>query len=164
MTYDYHSPTSFITGPVAPLNGAGISSEYDVSTAVEIALKEIPKQKVVMGVPLYGYEWETILPYIRSAVIPDSGVIASNNRAEQFLSSCASCSAGFDSVAQESYLVYRDEQTGTYHQMSFPDTASMQAKIAFANEENIGGLALWALGYEGKTILQPLRTYIHTGK
>jgi spore germination protein YaaH len=60
MAYDYHSTSSFVTGPVAPLSGAGIMSEYDVTAAVEKTLDLIPPQKLVLGIPLYGYEWETL--------------------------------------------------------------------------------------------------------
>jgi len=159
MAYDYHSTVSSVSGPVAPLNGAGKSLEYDVSSAVAKTLQDIPSQKVVLGVPLYGYGWETLNTAIRSAVIPGSGVLASNNRMEAFLSSCATCSAFFDTSAEEEYVVYRDQSTGTFHQISFPTQQSMKAKVDFANKEQLGGLALWALGYEGNSILTPLTYY-----
>lgn len=159
MAYDYHSTTSFVTGPVAPLNGAGVNLEYDVTTAVEEALTAIPSQKLILGMPLYGYEWETLSNAIQSAIIPASAVLASNNRMQSVLSSCASCSAFFDNETQEEYAYYKDATTGTIHQMSFPTQQSVAAKLAFANKENLGGVALWALGYEGSGMLAPLTSY-----
>ncbi len=159
MTYDYHFTDSYVTGPVAPLTGAGTVSEYDVETVVQKALSIIPAQKILLGVPLYGYEWETLGTVPRSAVIPGTGLTASNTRAEDFINSCASCSAEQDTTAQESYIIYRDQETGTYHQIFYPNSASTQAKVDLARQTNLGGLALWALGYEGKTILEPIHAY-----
>ena len=112
-----------------------------------------------MGIPLYGYEWETIEDTPRSAVIPGTGITASNARVETFLESCTTCSPQFDEVAKESYLIYKDEETGVHHQTFYPDKQAMQKKTDFAMEHNIGGIAVWALGYEGKTILDPLIDY-----
>lgn len=159
MTYDYHAPDSFVTGPVAPLSGAGVTSEYDVTTAVEKTLQDMPPQKLILGIPLYGYEWETLGKVPRSAVIPGSGVLASSRRIETLLSSCATCSAQEDKSAREKYISYFDNNTDTTHILFYPDSDATSAKIAFARQKGLGGIALWALGYEGATILNPLKTY-----
>lgn len=159
MAYDYHSPDSYVTGAIAPLFGAGTLAEYDVATAVEKARQLIPSPKIILGIPLYGYEWETIGTIPHSAIIPDTGVLASNNRVEQLLDTCASCSAKYDTEAQEAYLVYKDASDQTYHQIFYPDKKTTSAKITFANQQQLGGIALWALGYEGNTLLTPLTMY-----
>lgn len=161
MAYDYHSTSSFVTGPVAPLSGAGVMSEYDVTAAVEKALDLIPPQKLVLGIPLYGYEWESLTQVPRSAIIPNTGVAASNRRAEELLSSCSSCSAILDKDADEKYISYFDQNLGDYHTIFYPDKNSTAAKINFTNKFQLGGLALWALGYEGNSILDPLTVYIN---
>lgn len=159
MGYDYHYQNSFVTGPVAPLFGAGTISEFDIQIAVEKALNLIPAKKIILGVPLYGYEWETISDNPRAGVIPGTGMAASNRRVEELLNSCATCSAKFDTIAKESYVVYKDTTTNTYHQIYYPDKQIMSSKISFARQNNLGGIGLWALGYEGKTILDPLEDY-----
>lgn len=159
MTYDFHAPDSFVSGPVAPLGGAGTSSEYDVATAMEKTVAMVPPQKVIMGIPLYGYEWEILGTTPRSAVIPGTGVLASNKRAENFLASCSTCSAILDADAQEKYISYFSADTNTNHILFYPDMNSTKVKIQLANSLDIGGLALWALGYEGNSILSPLTAY-----
>lgn len=159
MTYDYHFAGSDVTGPVAPLYGAGTISEYDVATAAQKALQMMPSKKIILGVPLYGYEWETITDLPRSAVIPSSGVVASSERVQQLLTDCSNCIASFDAVAQEPYITYKDQQTGTYHQIFFPNQEAIQAKTTFAQKNKLGGIALWALGYEDMGLLDPLQTY-----
>ncbi len=157
MTYDYHFPGSSVSGPVAPIYGAGTVSEYDTETAIKEALRILPPEKIIIGIPLYGYEWETLNGYPRAAVIPGTGKTASNRRAEELLASCASCSAEFDETDQEAHIIYKNPDTAAYHQIFYPDKRAMKAKVDLINKYNIGGLALWALGYEGDTILEPLR-------
>lgn len=152
MTYDYHYSGSLVTGPVAPVGGFGKTAEYDVETAIKIALNTLPKEKIILGVPLYGYEWETLSPDARAAVLPGSGQVASNQRV-------ATISAIFDPDAQENHAVYFDDTTQTYHQIFFPTDQSVQAKINLAKKYELGGLAFWAVGYDGPTILKPLAAY-----
>ena len=160
MTYDYHYTGSFTAGAVAPLGGAGTTIEYDVETAVKEALKVIPAGKILLGIPLYGYEWETIGPAPESATIPGGSSIASSSRVEDFLNTCATCSAQFDSVAREPYVIY--PENGYFNQIYFENEASVKEKINLAQTYHLGGVALWALGYEDSTMLEPLSTYKNT--
>ena len=158
MAYDYHSTVSSVTGPVAPGLGAGTVSEFDTDSAIQAALKIMPAKKLILGIPLYGYEWETIGQVPRSAVIPGTSLIISNQRAEDLLSSCATCSAEFDTTDKEAHIIYKTD-SGTYQQIFYPTKDSTQFKVDLANHYSLGGIALWALGYEGKTILAPLSGY-----
>ncbi len=160
MTYDYHYTGSFTAGAVAPLGGAGTTIEYDVETAVKEALKAIPAGKILLGIPLYGYEWETIGSAPESATIPGGSSIASSSRVEDFLNTCATCSAQFDAVAREPYVIY--PENGYFNQIYFENEASVKEKIALAQQYHLGGVALWALGYEDGTMLEPLSAYKNT--
>jgi|WetSurMetagenome_2_1015567.scaffolds.fasta_scaffold42147_3 spore germination protein len=159
MAYDYHYAGSIVTGAVAPGEGAGTIAEFDTKSAIEAALKVTPAKKIILGIPLYGYEWDTLGAVPRSAVIPSTGQTISNSRAETFLASCATCSAVFDTTDKETHIIYLDPETGAYHQIFYPDKQSTQYKVNLAKENSLGGLATWALGYEGTTILEPLSSY-----
>lgn len=159
MTYDYHYMGSIVSGPVAPIGGAGVESEFDVETGVQKAIEVLPKHKILLGVPLYGYSWETLSESTRSATLPGSGQVISNRRIEELLLSCATCSAQFDSMGKESYVIYKDSETNTFHHVYYPDKKSMEEKISLTKTYDIGGIALWALGYDGDTILQPLQQF-----
>ncbi|MCX6792085.1 MAG: glycosyl hydrolase family 18 protein [Candidatus Gottesmanbacteria bacterium] len=160
MTYDYHYTGSLTTGAVAPLSGAGTTIEYDVETAVKEALKAMPADKILLGIPLYGYEWETIGDASESATIPGGSSIASSGRVADLLSGCATCSAVMDPVSREPYVIY--PENGYFNQIYFENEASMKEKIALAQTYHLGGVALWALGYEDATMLTPLSTYKNT--
>lgn len=159
MGYDYHFQGSYVTGPVAPLFGASSVSEFDIQTAVGKALEIYPPEKIILGIPLYGYEWETLNTDPRSPVIPGTGLTASSQRVQQLLKDCASCNVRLDSVALEKYIVYKSPETNSYHQIFYPDEEIMSDKIKFVQKSNLGGIALWALGYEDATILNPLKAY-----
>lgn len=160
MTYDYHYTGSLTAGAVAPLGGAGTTIEYDVEMAVKEALKVMPAGKVLLGIPLYGYEWETMDKAPESATIPGGGSTASTRRIADIFATCATCSAQFDAVAREPYLIYPENDY--FNQIYFENETSMKEKIALAQKYHLGGVALWALGYEDSTMLNPLTSYKNT--
>ncbi|MBP7967509.1 hypothetical protein KAZ66_04515 [Candidatus Woesebacteria bacterium] len=159
MGYDYHYQGSSVTGPVAPLGGAESISEFDTVTGVRLAVQAMPAEKIVLAIPLYGYEWETLDRFNRAATIPGSGITASNRRVEELIASCDNCRVEKEAEGKESYVVYENTETGTYHQIFYPDEDATVEKITLANTYNLGGIGLWALGYEGDTILNPLKQY-----
>lgn len=159
MTYDYHYSGSFVTGAVSPNGGMGTEAEFDTETAIKLAKEIMPEHKIIIGAPLYGYEWETLEDTPRSIVIPGSGVVISNRRVEEEIAECENCTVKLDEAAQESYVVYPHDETGTYQQAFYPDKQATQQKIDLAKKYKVGGIAFWALGYEGDTILEPLTKY-----
>ncbi len=160
MTYDYHYSGSFTSGANAPINGAGTKVEYDTETAVKEALKIMPANKILLGIPLYGYEWETLDATPESATIPDGSSVASSKRVSDVLSGCASCSAQIDAVAREPYVIYPENDY--YNQIYFENESSMKEKISLAQKYRLGGVAMWALGYEDNTMLTPFTVYKKT--
>jgi len=101
MAYDFHFIGSYVTGPVAPLAGVSTVVEYDIQTAIQKSLAVLPSEKIILGLPLYGYEWETLSSSPRSAVVPGSGLTASTKRVQELLASCTNCHNAFDEQAKE---------------------------------------------------------------
>ena len=161
MAYDYHTVVSSNTGPIAPLFGAKKETEYDVATGVAIAKKEIDPQKIILGIPLYGYEWDSLSNIPGSATIPNTGQTASNRRImNTFISSCTTCIRKENILAQEPDFIYQEKKGDPYfHQAFVFDTNAFAKRITYAQENNFAGVALWALGYEGNTLLIPAASY-----
>lgn len=157
MTYDYHYAGSFTTGAVAPVSGAGETIEYDVETALQEAVKKIPREKILLGIPLYGYEWETIDGNPGAATIPGGSSTASLRRIGDILDGCATCSVQIDQDSREPYLIYPENDY--FNQIFYEDEKSLAEKIALAQKYRLGGVALWALGYEEYSVLRPLADY-----
>ncbi len=157
MTYDYHYSGSVTSGAVAPIGGAGETIEFDVESSVKEALKVMPKEKILLGIPLYGYQWETISDASESATIPGGSSTASVRRIMEKLRVCIDCKTGIDPYSKEPYLIYKDGDV--YSQIYYEDETSMKEKIALAKKYSLGGIALWALGYEDDSLLRPLEEY-----
>lgn len=158
MAYDFHYPSSYVSGPVAPIGGGGATAEFDTSIVLQQASAKVPKEKIILGIPSYGYSWETIGDSPKSATLPGSGVTTSNKFAENLLKDCASCSAKLDEDAGENYVIF-ENSTGTFQQMYYPEKGATARKVALAEKNQIGGIAVWALGYENVSLLSPLRSY-----
>lgn len=157
MAYDFHYAGSYVAGPVAPLGGGGKVAEFDITTALKETLNVVPRRKVILGIPLYGYEWETISDKPGAPTIPGGGATASNRRITALLKSCRNCVKGFDELAQQPYIIFQDNDD--FHQIYYEDEKSVLQKLKLAKDSNIAGVALWALGYEGQNILNPLKDY-----
>lgn len=157
MAYDYHYIYSFVSGPVAPLRGAGDMWDYDVTQTVSTAVRLIPKEKIILGIPLYGYEWEILDSSPRSAVIPYSGKTASNKRVETLLSDCKDCVRGVDDYGQVPYVII--PESNYFRVIFYEDKESLAKKLKLADDYGLGGVAFWALGYEDSTILDTVKNY-----
>ncbi len=157
MAYDFHYAASTTSGPVAPV---GDGQGFDTDASIKEAINIIPKEKIILGIPLYGYGWSTWSGAPYASTIPGSGSSTSNRWAEYFAQA-----NGYpiytDDYAKESYLIYQDG-SGAYRQIFFPNAASTSEKVKLANSYQIKGIALWALGYDGATILNPLAAYKQT--
>jgi spore germination protein YaaH len=159
MAYDYHYIGSSVTGPVAPLRGATESAEFDTDSGIKEALKIVPAKKLILGIPFYGYEWETLKDYPRTATIPSSGLTASTQRIAELMQNCSTCSAKLDPSAEENYIIYKDTETNSYHHLFFLDPKTLEKRLEYAKELDLGGVAFWALGYENFELLEPLKAY-----
>lgn len=159
MAYDYHYVFSSVAGPIAPLGGVPTDAEYDVETALKETLRYAPASKVILGVPLYGYEWETLKSTPGSAVIPGSWQVATGKRMEEFTRVCTDCTKGFDLIFQEPYVIFPGETERHFQQAFYENKDALQAKIVLAKKYQLAGVAMWAVGYESDGMLAPIDVY-----
>lgn len=130
MTYEW----GWSGGPpraVAPIN--------EVVKVLNYALTVIPPDKIVMGMPLYGYDWT--LPFVQGGrwaptVSPHEAV----NRAAKY-----GAVIRYDEEAQSPYYHYYDEE-GREHVVWYEDARSVQAKFDIVKSFNLRGVSYWVLG------------------
>lgn len=130
MTYEW----GWVGGPpraVAPIN--------EVEKVMNYAVQRIPKNKIMMGIPLYGYDWT--LPFVegqsRARTISPQEAIAIADR--------EGVSIEYDEVSQSPYFRYTDDE-GRNHEVWFEDARSIQAKFDLVKKLDIRGLYYWVLG------------------
>jgi spore germination protein YaaH len=58
-------------------------------------------------------------------------------------------------------VVFKDENSDAFHQIFYPNKQAMQAKIELAKKYGLGGMAIWAIGYEDSSVLSPLAGFFY---
>lgn len=145
MAYDYHRAASTRAGPVAPIEAG--ENEHNISESLQALAGRVPFEKVILGVPFYGYEWQTINSNYKSPTVANTGALATYRRVSELIDNRDDLEINWDEQAQSPWLVYR--QSGAIKQIYYENEQSLQAKLNLVGENNLGGIAIWALGYEG---------------
>ena len=155
MAYDFYRPSSTQSGPVAPLRGKCNRDskttpclDYDIVTSIGDIAKFVPSYKIILGIPFYGYEWQTVDDSFLANTYPKTGSLATYKRIQGLFGNekISSLSASWSNLTLTPYLSYV-EADKTY-QIHYEDAASLKLKINFIHQAKMGGLAIWALGYE----------------
>ena len=116
-----------------------VSPLPQMRNVMKYAVSVVPKEKIMLGMPLYGYDWT--LPYVPGGKFAKS---ISPQRALE-LALRYGVSINYDQTSQAPWFRYTDEQ-GKQHEVWFEDARSMQAKFDLVKELGIRGLYYWVLG------------------
>ncbi|MDA1475440.1 glycosyl hydrolase family 18 protein [Bacillus changyiensis] len=128
MAYDWHHGTSE-PGPIAPIE--------KVRQTIQFALNHVPKHKMILGFPLYGYNWT--LPYQKGVVYP--GI--SNQHAIQ-LAMKYQVPVQYAKEFESPFFQYVDE-LGNKHMVWFEDAQSIGRKMKLMQEYDLDGGGVWQL-------------------
>ena len=145
MAYDYTQSSADNTGPVAPIKSQN-EKEMSIVQTMKAALTQIDKTKLILGIPLYGYEWRVVSEAPRSQTYWGSGEMASYARVKELIKE-KNLTVNWDEVAYSPWLTYREGWQ--IKQIYFEDLKSLSGKIELAQQLDLQGIAFWALGYEG---------------
>ncbi|HSW89466.1 MAG TPA: glycosyl hydrolase family 18 protein [Patescibacteria group bacterium] len=149
MTYDYHRRSSPKAGPVSPLYG---SSETlwasDIMADLKSYTDQVPSEKILLGIPFYGYQWDVVDTMQHPFTIPNTGMTIQYKDVVKLLYS-GKAVRHWDSSAFSPYLTFDDE--GTTAMAYYDDPQSLLYKFQLVKQAHLGGIAIWALGYEGTT-------------
>jgi len=133
MTYDF-SRVNTDPGSIAPV--------YWIKEVIEYAKSKVPKDKIMVGVPFYGYQWCT-----------------SDNDNEQCKNKgltwegVQNVIAKYDPViewneaSKTPWFLYVDEDNNT-KVVNYEDHKSLEAKLEAVKELDVAGIAIWRLGSE----------------
>lgn len=151
MAYDFHRRSSPQAGPVAPLFGGRDLWNSDINQHLHEFLEVVPRQKILLGVPFYGYEWQTTSREAQAFTLPDTGATATYKRVQDILQQSTSLQVQekWHDSALSPYLSY--VKNGETRIIYYEDARSLAYKLDYINQLDLGGVAIWALGYEADT-------------
>jgi spore germination protein len=128
MTYEW----GYTHGPpmaVSPLN--------KVREVLDYAVTAIPPEKILMGIPNYGYDW--VLPFIERETRAEKVTHAEAvKRAARY-----GAEIQFDELAQTPFFYYDDELGVVW----FEDARSIRAKLELVSEYGFAGVGVWNIMY-----------------
>jgi len=146
MGYDYYGSFSTTAGPVVPLKsstnfGKGLESSVKYYLALGV-----PSKKLIVGLPYYGAEWIT-----NGREIPAKATKFVSHPPYKAIRKLYIDSLNiplqFDTASASSYLIL-DGAPDLYRQLWFEDVYSLSIKYDWIKANNLGGVGIWALGYD----------------
>uniref|UniRef100_H0X3H2 Chitinase 3 like 2 n=1 Tax=Otolemur garnettii TaxID=30611 RepID=H0X3H2_OTOGA len=159
LSFDFHGPWEkpLVTGHNSPLRKGQqdrrSSSYYNVEYAVGYWIhKGMPQEKVVMGIPMYGHSFT--LASAESAVgAPASGPGAAGSitKSPGFLAYYEICQ-----FLQQAKITRLQDQQVPYavkgnQWVGYDDVESVQAKVQFLKNLNLGGAMIWSIDMDDFT-------------
>ncbi len=128
MTYEW----GYTFGPplaVSPIN--------KVKEVLDYAVTVIPSEKILMGMPNYGYDWT--LPFKQGSVARSLSLKGAVNIALR-----ENVAINYDAKSQAPYYYYNDNN-GARHIVWFDDARSIQARLKLVDTYNLGGVSYWTI-------------------
>lgn len=126
MTYEW----GYTYGP--PMAVAPIPN---VRRVLDYAVTEIPRNKIFMGIPNYGYDWT--LPYVKGSRARSISNVGAVDLARE-----VGAEIKYDYNAESPYFNYYDSD-GNEHVVWFEDARSIQAKLELVEEYDFVGVSYW---------------------
>lgn len=138
MAYDFHYAGGD-PGPVAPIGWV-----RDVTT---FATQTFGAGKVLLGMPLYGYDWNITTHDIAKAV----------TYAQALERSKRSGATRTIDLASQSEIVRYADPNGDQHEVWFESSATFDAKFSLVRQAGVAGFGLWRIGQEDGAVWDVLK-------
>ena len=144
MAYGYYWSGSSNAGPISPLN-SGLSSWY-ISRTIQDYLTKTGDDgsQLILGLPWYGRDWQVTSTAVNAPVVENtSGATILYPSAE------ANAQAFGKQYRTDVATAWYNYNNGVQHQVWYDDSLSLATKYQYAVDEDIKGIGIWALGYDG---------------
>jgi spore germination protein YaaH len=148
MAYDYHRRISPQAGPNSPLYGKADGKwESDILSDLKGYTDQLPSEKILLGIPFYGYQWQ-----IEDASNPNAFTTPKTGSTMTYEYIPALLEQGlhrsFDPLAYSPFILFN--KNGKAMVLYYDDAQSLRYKFQLVKQARLGGIAIWALGYEGR--------------
>ncbi len=140
---DYVALMAYDQNGVGSSNAGSVADMPWVEEAIKRTLKEVPAEKLILGVPFYARLWQSK----NGAVIKTSAIgmqTAQNAIAE------AGAEIIYDSKTGQNYASWVKD--GITFEIWLEDRLSIEARIELMKKYNLAGIASWSKGFETSDI------------
>lgn len=142
MGYDYHWTGSTQAGPVAPLDSSALWGKYAVLRSVRTYLAAgMPPEKFLIGVPYYGRQWKTESLAVPANTTAQGESITYSNIVDRAQEN----TPRWDAASSTPYYTVQTETAQGW----YDNDASLALKYDAVLRMGLGGVGIWALGYDG---------------
>ena len=141
MNYDYAGPWSNTTGLLAPLFPSAAAAHHAHSIERSIATYKrvgIPENKLLMGLPFYGYSWTAVASTNNGLFQPGRAVHA--DRPYNYIRTLSAPFSTYRDSRSQAPWLFDGETFWTYE-----DPVSLRYKVSYARHEHLGGVMIWEL-------------------
>lgn len=147
MGYDEHWGGCGEAGSVASIDF--------VTGGLDRMLEQVPAEKVINALPFYTRLWKT-----EGAEVTDSAIPISN--VEECLKNYGQTydAVEWNDTVCQNYIEWQG--TSCFYQMWIEDAESLRVKLNAMSARNIGGVAVWRLGYGTKAVWDLVAAYAGT--
>lgn len=147
MGYDYYYSGSSQAGPEAPLYNFQTGYNQTLSKSITYYLKQgASKNKLLLGLPWYGREWETLAATAPSNTTGGFTSSRTYNYVRNNSGTYSAANKNWDSNSFNPFYSY--QSAGAWRQCWIDDNYSYSRKFDMVNQRGIGGIGIWALGYD----------------
>jgi spore germination protein YaaH len=146
MGYDYYWSGSANSGPNDPLFHFGSTYNYTLSKSITYYLDiGVPANKLILGLPYYGREWPVTAQTVPSSTT-GSGVARTlayvKNNASGYY---AAPNKGYDAASMSTWYSFNN---GGWRHCFITEKNDMSERLDLIRKRGIGGMGIWALGYD----------------
>lgn len=142
MGYDFFGSWSTYSGPTAPLTGGSYNITNTIVSQYSSVVASLP-EKLILGVPYFGSYYITegsaagskVIDYVKSPRFRDAQAQANVY------------GRLWDSRYQVPWYRWYESE---WNQVWYDDYVSLGLKYDLAQQKNLAGIGMWALGYDGE--------------
>lgn len=137
MAYDYSYPGG-PAGPIAPIGWVRRVLSYAVST--------IPSNKIILGVPSYGYDW-----------VGRQTTALTLSKVDTLLSTYH-IQPSWDAKDEVPYFTYN--RNGVKHTVYYENAQSTSDELSLVSQYHIAGIAIWRIGLENGKFWKAVERFV----
>jgi len=143
MGYNYFYSGSETAGPVSPLGGYFYDLDYTIQDYSDKVNNQL--DKLILGLPYYGYDWP-VTSSIMNASTTETGTARTYSSCQIFSNNYNS---NWNTLSNSLWIPYNDNN---WQQIWYDDSLSLSIKYEYAKNMDLGGVGIWALGYDNNSL------------